>query len=101
MTAIQGAETAWSCTVQIQGQMFPARFWYDGQYVNSAREDAAQVALQRMGQLPGPAGSTPNANVPQQHPQHPPPGPQASPQQPGSPPGRQPQQHRYYGVIGS
>lgn len=26
----------------------PARFWYDGQYVDKAKEDAAEVALQRL-----------------------------------------------------
>jgi len=36
-----------------------ARFWYDGQYVNNAREDAAERALQCFGQLPTPAGPQP------------------------------------------
>ena len=58
----------------IQGQHIPARFWYDGQYVNNAREDAAQMALQRLGQLP-PTG------VPPAQLQH--------------------QQQRNYGIIGS
>lgn len=25
-----------------------ARYWYDGQYVNNAKEDAAEVALQQL-----------------------------------------------------
>ena len=28
--------------------MVNARFWYDGQYVNNAKEDAAEVALQQL-----------------------------------------------------
>lgn len=31
-----------------------ARFWYDGQYVNNAREDAAEKTLQILGVLPQP-----------------------------------------------
>lgn len=34
--------------------MHKARYWYDGSYVNNAREDAAEVALQRMGAIPTP-----------------------------------------------
>jgi hypothetical protein len=32
----------------VEGQLVPARFWYDGQYVHNAKEDAAEVALQRI-----------------------------------------------------
>ncbi|TEY60352.1 hypothetical protein BOTCAL_0181g00200 [Botryotinia calthae] len=39
---------AWSSTVTVQGQNISARFWYDGQYVNNAKEDAAEVALNRL-----------------------------------------------------
>ena len=80
-----GGRTAWSCTVNVQGQHIQARFWYDGQYVNNAREDAAQMALQRYGQLP----TTGVAPVVQQQQQQ-------SPQQ--SPPGSR---AAYYGMIGS
>ncbi|KAE9961803.1 hypothetical protein BLS_001324 [Venturia inaequalis] len=48
--------TAWSSTVEIQGTTIPARYWYDGQYVHNAKEDAAQVALERLN-----AGYVPNA----------------------------------------
>jgi len=34
--------------VTIEGQHIAARFWYDGQYVNNAKEDAAEVALQQL-----------------------------------------------------
>ncbi|GAB7326677.1 hypothetical protein MBLNU13_g10636t1 [Cladosporium sp. NU13] len=51
--------TAWSCTVTVGSQTVHARFWYDGQYVNNAREDAAERALQCFGQLPTPAGPQP------------------------------------------
>lgn len=45
----RGGRTAWSSTVTIRGsQTIHARFWYDGQYVNNAKEDAAEVALQTL-----------------------------------------------------
>jgi hypothetical protein len=34
--------------VIVQGQNIAARYWYDGQYVNNAKEDAAEVALKRL-----------------------------------------------------
>ncbi|EGC42760.1 conserved hypothetical protein [Histoplasma capsulatum var. duboisii H88] len=37
--------TAWSSTVTIQGRCFAARYFYDGQNTNNAKEDAAEVAL--------------------------------------------------------
>ncbi|EME44070.1 hypothetical protein DOTSEDRAFT_71766 [Dothistroma septosporum NZE10] len=45
----RGGRTAWSCMVTVHGQNIQARFWYDGQYVNNAREDAAERALQLLG----------------------------------------------------
>lgn len=42
--------------MNVNGHTVPARYWYDGQYVNNAREDAAERALQIMGQLPQPIG---------------------------------------------
>ena len=50
-----GGRTAWSCVITMQNTTFPARFWYDGQYVNNAREDAAEKALQALGVVPAPA----------------------------------------------
>lgn len=45
----RGGRTAWSSTVTISGNhIISARFWYDGQYVNNAKEDAAEVALQTL-----------------------------------------------------
>lgn len=41
----RGGRTAWSSTVVVSGQSISARYWYDGQYVNNAKEDAAEVAL--------------------------------------------------------
>lgn len=35
-------------TIASVGQTFQARFWYDGQYVQNAKEDAAEVALRQM-----------------------------------------------------
>lgn len=80
MSDRRGGRTAWSCTAVISGLLdAPARFWYDGQYVNNAREDAAQVALQKLGVLPAP------------------PMPQAQPRQQPSP--HQQQGQHFYGAI--
>lgn len=46
----RGGRTAWSSTVTVQGQNIAARYWYDGQYINNAKEDAAEVALMRLNQ---------------------------------------------------
>ena len=60
----RGGRTAWSSTVTIRGnQTIHARFWYDGQYVNNAKEDAAEVALQT---LTGAPGSPPQSQQQQQ-----------------------------------
>ncbi|CZR57169.1 uncharacterized protein PAC_07058 [Phialocephala subalpina] len=55
MSDRRGGRTAWSSTVTVQGQNIPARFWYDGQHVNNAKEDAAEVALKHLN------GSTPSS----------------------------------------
>ncbi|MCJ1453050.1 hypothetical protein MMC28_003395 [Mycoblastus sanguinarius] len=44
----RGKRTAWSCTITVSGQNIMARYWYDGQYVNQAKEDAAEKALQTL-----------------------------------------------------
>ncbi|RWQ94257.1 hypothetical protein C8Q69DRAFT_446155 [Paecilomyces variotii] len=44
----RGGRTAWSSTVTVQGQNIAARYWYDGQYINNAKEDAAEVALMQL-----------------------------------------------------
>ncbi|AEO59044.1 hypothetical protein MYCTH_2306956 [Thermothelomyces thermophilus ATCC 42464] len=41
----RGGRTAWSSTVYVSGAPYNSRFWYDGQYLQNAREDAAEVAL--------------------------------------------------------
>ena len=41
----EGGRTAWSSTVTVQGRNIAARYWYDGQFLNNAKEDAAEVAL--------------------------------------------------------
>ncbi|KHJ33251.1 hypothetical protein EV44_g3460 [Erysiphe necator] len=45
MSDRRGGRTAWSSTVTVQGQTIAARFWYDGQYLSNAIEDAAEHAL--------------------------------------------------------
>jgi len=45
----RGGRTAWSSTVIVSGQSISARYWYDGQYLNNAKEDAAEVALKVLG----------------------------------------------------
>lgn len=47
-TCVLGGRTAWSATVTIQGQNLAARYWYDGQYLNNAKEDAAEVACTKL-----------------------------------------------------
>ncbi|KZF25542.1 hypothetical protein L228DRAFT_266008 [Xylona heveae TC161] len=50
----QCGRTAWSSTVTVSpsnahnAMTISARYWYDGQYVNNAKEDAAEVALQTL-----------------------------------------------------
>jgi len=41
----RGGRTAWSATVVIDGVPVSARYWYDGNYLANAKEDAAEVAL--------------------------------------------------------
>lgn len=38
----------------------PARYWYDGQYVNTAKEDAAEAALQKLQGKSGGGGPSPS-----------------------------------------
>ncbi|KAJ5929621.1 hypothetical protein N7454_006571 [Penicillium verhagenii] len=43
-----GGRTAWSSTVTVSGKNVAARYWYDGQYINNAKEDAAEYALKQL-----------------------------------------------------
>lgn len=50
-----GGRTAWSATVTVSSLLpggrdwnIAARYWYDGQYVNNAREDAAEVMISQI-----------------------------------------------------
>lgn len=56
----RGGRTAWSSTVTVDGQSIQARYWYDGQYVHNAKEDAAEVALQQLRMVASPVGSRSN-----------------------------------------
>ncbi|KAF2704278.1 hypothetical protein K504DRAFT_390681, partial [Pleomassaria siparia CBS 279.74] len=44
----RGGRTAWSSIVAVNGNHYSARFWYDGNYVEQAREDAAEIALRQL-----------------------------------------------------
>ncbi|EAS29896.3 uncharacterized protein CIMG_08642 [Coccidioides immitis RS] len=55
----RGGRTAWSSSVTIQGTNFAARYFYDGQYLHNAKEDAAEVALTCLNsQLSAPLSTT-------------------------------------------
>ncbi|KAI0105269.1 hypothetical protein GGR51DRAFT_197009 [Nemania sp. FL0031] len=41
----RGGRTAWSSVVTVYGQRIEARYWYDGNNLHNAREDAAEAAL--------------------------------------------------------
>ena len=43
-----GGRTAWSATVTVQGVNVAARYWYDGQYIENAKDDAAEVMLTKL-----------------------------------------------------
>ena len=42
---LTGGRTAWSTIANIGTAQYPAKFWYDGQYLAQAKEDSAEVAL--------------------------------------------------------
>ncbi|KAF2824355.1 hypothetical protein CC86DRAFT_420886, partial [Ophiobolus disseminans] len=44
----RGGRTAWSTVVTVNGQHWPARFWYDGTFIAQAKEDSAEVALRNV-----------------------------------------------------
>ncbi|KAI1431097.1 hypothetical protein GGR50DRAFT_690001 [Xylaria sp. CBS 124048] len=46
LTSLLGGRTAWSSVVTICGNRIEARYWYDGNNLNNAKEDAAEAALQ-------------------------------------------------------
>lgn len=43
-TRTKGGRTAWSSKVVVDGHCLAARYWYDGRYLNNAKEDVAEVA---------------------------------------------------------
>ncbi|KAK3503985.1 hypothetical protein B0T13DRAFT_146721 [Neurospora crassa] len=44
----RGGRTAWSCRVEVGGELIQARFWFDGKNLENAKEDAAELALNRL-----------------------------------------------------
>jgi hypothetical protein len=43
-----GGRTAWSTIAVVNGTPYPARFWYDGAFMEQAKEDAAEMALRKL-----------------------------------------------------
>ncbi|ETN42491.1 uncharacterized protein HMPREF1541_01647, partial [Cyphellophora europaea CBS 101466] len=43
-----GGRTAWSSTVTVEDWNCSARLWYDGQFIQNAHEDAAEVMLTKL-----------------------------------------------------
>ncbi|KAF3386490.1 hypothetical protein F1880_000085 [Penicillium rolfsii] len=62
----RGGRTAWSSNLTIQGETISARYWYDGQYINNAKEDAAEVALKKLNEQPRSSTVYPGQLFPQQ-----------------------------------
>ncbi|KZM28239.1 uncharacterized protein EKO05_0011057 [Ascochyta rabiei] len=44
----RGGRTAWSTIAVVNGSQYPARFWYDGAFMEQAKEDAAEIALRKL-----------------------------------------------------
>lgn len=44
----RGGRTAWSTVAVVNGSPYAARFWYDGAYMEQAKEDAAEIALRKL-----------------------------------------------------
>ncbi len=43
-----GGRTAWTSKVTVSGQCIPGRYWFDGHYIDNAKEDAAELALKKI-----------------------------------------------------
>jgi hypothetical protein len=43
-----GGRTAWSTIALVNGTPYAARFWYDGSFMDQAKEDAAEMALRNL-----------------------------------------------------
>ena len=48
LTFSAGGRTAWSSTVTVEDWNCSARLWYDGQFIQNAHEDAAEVMLTKL-----------------------------------------------------
>ncbi|KAI1118650.1 hypothetical protein F5Y14DRAFT_447011 [Nemania sp. NC0429] len=55
---LEGGRTAWSSVVVVCGKRIEARYWYDGNNLNNAKEDAAEVALAWLANNSGLGSST-------------------------------------------
>jgi hypothetical protein len=45
---LTGGRTAWSTIALVNGTPYAARFWYDGSFMDQAKEDAAEMALRNL-----------------------------------------------------
>ncbi|KAK2739287.1 hypothetical protein FQN57_006622 [Myotisia sp. PD_48] len=48
MSSSIGSRTAWSSVVTINGKEYSARYFYDGDYLYNAYEDASEVAYKKL-----------------------------------------------------
>ena len=58
-----GGRTAWSCRVEVNGELINARFWFDGKNLENAKEDAAEIALNRLNSTRSPTSSTSRGSI--------------------------------------
>ncbi|KAK3342492.1 hypothetical protein B0H65DRAFT_549697 [Neurospora tetraspora] len=59
----RGGRTAWSCRVEVGGELIDARFWFDGKNLENAKEDAAEVALNRLNSTRSPSSATSRSSI--------------------------------------
>lgn len=66
-----GRRTAWSSAVVVGGITYQARYFYHGDFIDNAREDAAEVALRALSaQQSAPVPSLPTLHATQPMPQY-------------------------------
>ncbi|OAL48085.1 hypothetical protein IQ07DRAFT_646277 [Pyrenochaeta sp. DS3sAY3a] len=58
----RGGRTAWSTVAIVNGTSYAARYWYDGSYMEQAKEDAAEIALRTLTGYTDPSVDPPPAS---------------------------------------